>query len=239
MDTIRINRRNTKMVAHRGLSGLERENSCPAFIAASHRDYYGIETDTHVTVDGKYVVIHDNRTGRVAPVDIPVESSTYNDLRSVLLYDMDNKERVDLHIPSLEEYIKICARYGKVGVLELKSAFTPEQIGEILEMVKNLYSLEAITFISFIYENLVYVRQQSEEATVQFLTSNEIDDELLGKLKAYNMDLDVYYQRLTKEWLDKLHEEGIEVNVWTVDNPEDAERLTEWGVDYITSNILQ
>lgn len=59
----------------------------PAFIAASHRDYYGIETDTHITVDGKYVIIHDNCTGHVSPVHILMENSTYNDLRSVLLYD--------------------------------------------------------------------------------------------------------------------------------------------------------
>ena len=239
MDTIKINRRNTKMVAHRGLSGLERENSCAAFIAASHRDYHGIETDTHITADGKYVVIHDNRTGRVSPVDIPVESSTYNDLRSVPLYDMDNESRVDLKIPSLEEYIKICARYEKIGVLELKTSFTKEQIGEILDMVKTHYSIEGIIFISFKYDNLVYVRELCDEATVQFLTMDDVTDELVEKLKAYRMDLDLYYPRLTKENLDMLHAEGIIVNVWTVDNAEDGERLTEWGVDYITSNILQ
>ena len=32
---------------------------------------------------------------------------------------------------------------------------------------------------------------------------------------------------------------GLEVNVWTVDNPEIAEQLVERGVDYITSNILE
>ena len=32
---------------------------------------------------------------------------------------------------------------------------------------------------------------------------------------------------------------GIKVNCWTVDDPEIAERLVSWGVDYITSNILE
>ena len=55
MDTIKINRRNAEMIAHRGLSGLETENSIPAFIAAANRSYYGVETDVHVTKDGRFV----------------------------------------------------------------------------------------------------------------------------------------------------------------------------------------
>ena len=39
---------NVKMIAHRGVSGLERENTCPAFVAAGVKSYYGIETDVHV-----------------------------------------------------------------------------------------------------------------------------------------------------------------------------------------------
>ena len=66
MNTIKISKGSTKMIAHRGLSGLETENSIQAFIAAGNRSYYGVETDVHVTKDGKFVVIHDDATGRVA-----------------------------------------------------------------------------------------------------------------------------------------------------------------------------
>ena len=34
MDTIKVNRKDVKMIAHRGLSGLERENTNAAFVAA-------------------------------------------------------------------------------------------------------------------------------------------------------------------------------------------------------------
>lgn len=53
------------MIAHRGLSGLERENTCAAFVAAGNRSYYGIETDIHRTKDGKYIVYHDNNLVRL------------------------------------------------------------------------------------------------------------------------------------------------------------------------------
>ena len=35
------------------------------------------------------------------------------------------------------------------------------------------------------------------------------------------------------------HEKGLVINCWTVDDPARAEDLAAWGVDYITSNILE
>ena len=37
MDTVKIDKKGIKMVAHRGVSGLECENTCSAFIAAGNR----------------------------------------------------------------------------------------------------------------------------------------------------------------------------------------------------------
>jgi glycerophosphoryl diester phosphodiesterase len=39
--------------------------------------------------------------------------------------------------------------------------------------------------------------------------------------------------------IDYLHKNGLKVNCWTVDIKERAEELCAWGVDYITSNILE
>ena len=44
------------MVAHRGLSGIEKENTCSAFVAACNRaTYFAVETDVHRPVDGQFV----------------------------------------------------------------------------------------------------------------------------------------------------------------------------------------
>ena len=47
MDTIKFDKKKTVMIAHRGLSGIETENTNSAFVAAGNRSYYGIETDIH------------------------------------------------------------------------------------------------------------------------------------------------------------------------------------------------
>ncbi|MFQ7076813.1 MAG: glycerophosphodiester phosphodiesterase family protein [Christensenellaceae bacterium] len=55
MNTVKIDKKNCRMIAHRGVSGLEKENTCAAFVAAGVKTYYGIETDVHVTADGEYL----------------------------------------------------------------------------------------------------------------------------------------------------------------------------------------
>ena len=60
--TVRIEKKQAQMIAHRGLSGLERENTCAAFVAAGNRSYFGIETDIHKTKGGQFIVFHDDST---------------------------------------------------------------------------------------------------------------------------------------------------------------------------------
>ena len=164
MNTIKVDRKDVLMVAHRGLSGLEPENSIPAFVAAGNRSYYGVETDVHVTQDGKFVVIHDETTTRVAGDTINVEQSSYDLVRKITLNNIgkvekDNelpvhnlKGRKDLIIPSLEEYVSICKKYEKKCVLELKNHFEREYIVKMIEEIKELDYLENMIFISFDYE---------------------------------------------------------------------------------------
>ena len=135
MNTIKINVQNKKIVAHRGASRLEKENTLAAFIAAGNRSYYGIECDIHRTADGRYVVIHDETTKRVAGDSVDVENSSFHLVRSVVLDDIDGTKRKDLFPPTLEEYLKLCVKYEKTAVIELKGAFEKPWIKEVLDIL--------------------------------------------------------------------------------------------------------
>lgn len=239
MNTIKVDKGTVKMVAHRGLSGIETENTNMAFVAAGNRSYYGIETDIYRTADGKYVLFHDGTTDRVGGVSYSIEQTDFDTLRALPLKDRyTGAPRNDVRISTLEEYIGICKKYEKVAVLELKSAFTDEQIAQICNKITDFEYLENTVFISFGFENLVKVRKLYPQQTVQFLISS-FSDELLDRLVEHKMDLDIHYKALNKEIIDRLHAAGIKVNCWTVDNKDDAQALISWGVDYITSNILE
>ena len=239
MNTVKFDKKNTLVVAHRGLSGLETENTNAAFVAAGNRSYYGIETDIHRTLDGKFIVCHDNDLRRVGGENIPVEEVTLATALSTVLFDKDGtKGRADLRPSTLENYISICKKYEKHSVLELKSDFTDEEIAKIVETIKSLDYLENVTFIAFGFENLVKIRKILPNQSAQFLFS-EVTDEIIEKVKEYNLDVDVNFKALTEENVKAFHDAGIVVNCWTVNTKEDGDRLASWGVDYITTNILE
>lgn len=241
MDTVKIkDKKNTRMIAHRGLSGVERENSLAAFIAAGNRDYYGIECDVHVTKDGKYVVYHDDTTGRLCAENLLLEDSLYEEVDKLRLLASGQEKIYDrtFVLPTLKEYLGVCARYNKVAVIELKNAMEEKNIAEIIGICREEYDLDRIVFISFDYGNLVAVRKMLPEQKLQYLTDFYTDG-LIEKLKKYEFDLDINYRSLTESRVRELHDNGVAVNCWTCDNLDRAEELVAWGVDFITSNILQ
>ena len=225
-DTLHLADPKPRMVAHRGTSGLELENTNSAFVAAGNRSYFGIETDVHRTADGQFILFHDDNTKRVA-------------LRAIRLVDKDGKKgRKDLIMPSLREYIQICKKYEKASVLELKNHFKPEDVYAIIDIIDQEGWLDHTIFISFDLQNMICIRERLPEQKAQFLIS-DYPDWLVDTLKLHRLDLDIKYTALTKERVEELHAAGIEVNVWTVDTLEDAQRMVEYGVDYITSNIVE
>ena len=240
MNTIKINKEHVQMIAHRGLSGLEKENTCAAFVAAGNREsYFGIETDVHRTADGQFVVFHDDNTARVGVDSLVIEDSSFETLRKLQLTDIDGKRgRSDLLIPTLEEYIGICKKYEKHCVLELKNQFKAADVYKVVAAIDKLGYLEHVTFISFQLKNLVFLRRRYPEQPAQYLL-DKWDEGSLDVLKKYNLGLDIRYTSLTKEIVDQVHAAGLEVNCWTVNTREDGEALVKMGVDYITTNILE
>lgn len=240
LNTVKINdKKNTLFIAHRGLSGLELENTTSAFVAAGNRSYKGIETDVHVTRDGKFVVFHDDSTGRLCDKNLIIGQTDYKTLKELEMVPQKNRMvGSDFKIPDLKDYLSICEFYDKIAVLELKERMTPEHIKEIYTEVEKYYNPEKMIFISFSLDNLIDLRTQQPNANIQYLVQT-FNDDILNTLKKYKFDLDIGHWVCSKEVIDTCHKNGIKVNCWTVDNPGDAERLIDYGVDYITTNILE
>ncbi len=240
MDTIKVkDHGNTKMIAHRGLSGLERENTMAAFVAAGNRNYFGIETDVRKAADGEFVIFHDDITSRVAADNYEIGKTSLDILQQVVLNDIDGeKGRVDLRIPTLRDYIRICKKYDKKCVLELKDHFSVEDIKQIVSLIEREEYIDNVIFISFSFDNLIDLRKIKPNQEIQYLIW-EFNDDIYNELKKYNFTLDIHYPHITKEIVEKLHKDNIKVNVWTCDNVDDAEKLIEYGVDFITTNILE
>lgn len=239
MGTIKIENINTLMIAHRGLSGLERENTIAAFIAAGNKSYYGTECDIHLTKDDFFVISHDATTTRVSPFNKVIKESTYQELLEISLYEVRSQiTKPYLKIPTLKEYIEVSKKYNKQCIIEIKPELDEKHIIKLLDEIESYEYLDNVIFISFIYNNLVIIRNFNKEIRLQYLVGS-FSNEIIQMCQKINIDIDINYNSLTKEIVDEFHNHGIKINVWTVDDPILGNKLISWGVDFITTNILE
>ena len=97
----------TWVIAHRGASADEQENTLPAFERAIELGADFVEFDVQAASDGGLVVFHDLRLDRLTPARGPLRTRPLAELR-------------ELGIPTLEEVLELTA--GRIGVMaELKS----------------------------------------------------------------------------------------------------------------------
>ena len=141
-------------------------------------------------------------------------------------------------LPSLVEYIRICKKYDKESVLEIKNHFEPEDIDNVIEIIRAEGWLERTIFISFDLPNCLCLREKLPEQRVQFLVK-ECTPDVIEMLEEKKLDLDMYYGFCTKEIVDACHAFGAVVNVWTVNDLDAAYRVVLAGVDFITTNFIE
>ena len=235
MDSIKLQNINKPlMIAHRGLSGIKLENTKEAFKLASEHSYYGIETDVHVTKDNKFIVCHDDNLLRTSGVDMVIEHSLYDDLRKIKLYNGEC-------LPNLEEYLEICKIGGKIAVLELKNSMSRENIIQCLNIIESLDYTNGTIIISFDPHNIATVNELSSIKTQFLCNLNNMLEQYMAIYfaKHQKCDVDVNYRNCTKFFIDECHKAGVKVNVYTVDSVEDAIKMIDLGVDFITTNILE
>lgn len=240
LDTIKIlNKYQTKMIAHRGLSGLEKENTMCAFICANARTYYGTECDIRKTKDNYIVVCHDDNLKRVSGIDANISTLTFEELQKVKLFDnFDNVVKPFLTVPLFSDYLDCAIKYNKYAIIELKDDFSDDEIIQIINLIKQNNYLDKCILISFSITNLIKVRQINKTMRLQYLIS-QYDKKVLELCVKYNMGLDCNYTALTKQVIDDFHKYGLAVNAWTVNDCDEAIKLIEYGIDYITTNILE
>lgn len=139
--------------------------------------------------------MHDDDLRRVAGLNHVIEETEFDVLRTVRLTDMDGQERADLVLPDLEEYVRVCRKYDKESVLEIKRPFEPADIENVIAVIRRLHWLERTIFISFELSNLVCIREMLPQQRAQYLVST-FDTGLLDILRAHRLDLDIRHTAL-------------------------------------------
>lgn len=209
-----------KIIAHRGASAYEAENSLSSFKKAFDLKADAVELDIWRTTDDSLVVIHDRTTGRVADKNLVVPESSSAELRNLKL---KNGEK----IPYLSEVLPLIPK-GKKIVIEIKNYDEKGSVGksfpQLSDMLKKWGRPQDAIIISFNAEILGEGKTYLPKNKFYFLTGKkDAEDEIIAECMKNNLDgLDIYYGILTPGLSEKAKAEGLDLLIWTVDDPQIA-----------------
>lgn len=214
----------TLIIAHRGASRAERENTVAAFGAAGAMGADGVELDVRRTGDDRLVVHHDAflADGRAIVAT-----------RSADLPD---------HVPSLADALDACD--GMFVNIEIKNDpgepdhdpgdWVAHRLGELL--VRRSGGVRWL-ISSFRFETVVTCRKVLPAVRTAFLVDS-VDDAVIARTAAAgHVAIHPWVETLDERWVRAAHAAGLAVNTWTCDDPDRIRDLVRWGVDGICTNV--
>lgn len=234
-----------EVVAHRGASADAPENTLAAVRMAWHQAADAVEIDIHLSADGHAVVIHDDTLKRTAGIDARVAERTLRELQSYDVGQWKGREWTGETIPSLAQVIETIPA-GRRLFVEIKSGPpTIEAIGRDLALVAD--RPEAVVLACFDVDVLaVATRQFPQHASffgVEQKKSNDGDWEpALGEIintathnAATGVDLS-WTSGIDAQAVSLLRQGGLQTAVWTVNDPSEAHRVRDAGIQSITTD---
>ena len=224
-------------IAHRGKHDKYFENTLNAFKDAARGDYFGIETDIHLTKDNYWVVHHDPDFLSDGKKYV-ISEMNKEDLLKLHLDNNQNDE--DAYIPTFEEYLKIVKESGKRPIIEIKPKNPKgKYLKQLVKYIDEYMGIDNVHFIAFYPWPLIKLRNKYHKRVHLQMLLEEGHYKMLQKwAKFFKMDIDIECKLLTQEIVDKFHKKNLKVNVWCVDENDELRKFEEMGVDYITTNVF-
>lgn len=232
---------NIKFVAHRGLSGVNPENTAPSFIAAGEQGgYYGFECDTHMAKDGVWMVVHDPNLDSLFNGEGDVKEKTSEELAQLkMLRGANIGKHLNVKMCTLQEYTDICKKYKVRPVIEIKDprAETMQSFYDFL--VKNDI-VESAVIISFILEDLVELHKIDKNLETWYLVDYLDDKNIQQAIDAgcKGMDFSETFNASNPKYIKKVIDAGLTAACWTVDTKQQLEDMLSAGVTVITTNSI-
>lgn len=216
------------VLAHRGASRAERENTVAAFRRARAMGADGVELDVRRTLDARLVVHH---------------NATLDDLRVIAA-----TRAADLpdHVPTLTEALDACA--GMWVNVEIKNDPREPDFDAADSIADDTMSMliergepERWLLSSFRIETIDRCRELADGAGLAIRTAwlTSIVPDGVGPMLVAggHSALHPWVNALERRTIAECHEHGLDVNTWTCDDPERMRELIDWGVDGICTNV--
>jgi len=221
----------TLVLAHRGANREAPENTLAAFSRAIELGADGVELDVHRTVDDELVVVHD----AVGPWGLVATRTT----AEVRQHAPD--------VPLLADALDACSgRLVNVEIKNLPATAGFDQSDRVSELVVDLLAarrwVDHALVSSFWLESIDHVRRLAPRLPTGFLAFAGDPSELVDVAAdrghaAIHPGAHMLSARSVADFVDVAHRAGVQVNVWTVNEPVDIARMVDAGVDAVISDV--
>ncbi len=212
------------VIAHRGASSQEVENSLAAFRAAGPLGADAVELDIHATADGALIVHHDETID--ATHHIPHLTA-----RHVREFRLANGEP----IPTLAEALEAVGPGVQVFV-EVKS-LAPQFDERLFDTFRNGRNPSAYAVHSFDHRVIRRLGTKHPSLRRGVLSSSYLLRPLAALEDAGATILWQEHRMVDAALIKALHGAGMQLFVWTVDRPHEMRRFLELGVDGLCTNL--
>lgn len=241
-----------RVVAHRGDSINYPENTLPAFISAVKMDIDVVETDIHITKDGKLVIWHDPTLERNTNGSGTIESHTLAELKKLdagYTFTKDGGKTFPfrgkgVQICTLSEALEACPeeRFN----IDLKSKDI-KIVDAFIKTIREHNAQHRVCGASFHLSNLKELRKKAPDILTSITTLEVIPLLLRQKLHILpkNFDKKIIFQIPRSQWgikvvtpdfVNQMHKRGAVVMVWTINDEASMRELFAMGVDSVMTD---
>ncbi|GGG60218.1 glycerophosphodiester phosphodiesterase [Paenibacillus radicis (ex Gao et al. 2016)] len=231
-----------KILGHRGASGYAPENTMEAFRLAIQQHADGFEIDIHITKDGEIVVIHDDTIDRTSNGTGNVTDLTLAELKQFNYNAGFEQEYATAEIPTLSQVLELVKTHNLYLNIEIKDIMT--NVGKYdglnvaaAKLVQEYELVDQVIFSSFNHSSMVELKQACPEISTGLLHFSKLYQ---GEeyAKSANADaLHPLFSIVDKSTVEQAHQQGIQINAWTVNQAAVMEEMIDAGVDAIITDF--
>jgi len=227
------------IIAHRGDSGSNPENTLPSFKSAVKAGSDLVELDYIHTSDGIPLVIHDATLDRTTDAvmrwggkHIKVSSKTLAELRTLDAGSWYDRRFAETRLPTLEEALDVIQK-GSVTLIERKGG----DAKTCLDLLRRKKFVDHVVVQSFYWDFLRDCRKLSPNLMLAALGFGVVTQDKVDEIVGMDVQAVGWSQgEMDRRWIDEFHRHGLRVWVYTVNDIKRVDELTDAGVDGIITN---
>ncbi len=231
-----------RTIAHRGAGKLAPENTLAAFRLGASFGYSAFEFDVKLSADGRSFLLHDATLDRTTSGRGRADALTFGDLALLDAGGWHSNAFAGEPLPSLASVLRFTKANNFAVNVEIKPTPGREwETGAAVAIdVKHLWQgQEPLPLLSSFSEMALEAARRAVPELPRALLVDVLPEDWLDRLQRLGcIALDSNYRELTQEVIATAHAAGYRVLCYTVNDPERAQALFDWGIDSVITDAV-